>query len=189
MAGVSAIFSLVSCNTPVYSCASVQAPIFLPYNLPVISFKVCSKFISNSILHDSFIFAKMNVPCHTHFFIFFFFVWVLYLFLVSHPLVSAVPWVFPILFGLHTLPAAAPGYFLHFSASIPFFPRPGYFLSFSASIPFFPLRLGYFLSFSASIPFFPLRPGIFCTFRPLYPFSRCALGISCTFRLFIPSQY
>ena len=111
MAGVSAIFSLVSCNTPVYSCASVQAPIFLPYNLPVISFKVCSKFISNSILHDSFIFAKMNVPCHTHFFIFFFFVWVLYLFLVSHPLVSAVPWVFPILFGLHTFSAAAPWVF------------------------------------------------------------------------------
>ena len=115
MAGVSAIFSLVRCNTPVYSCASVQAPIFLPYNLPVISFKVCSKFISNSILHDSFIFAKMNVPCHTHFFIFFFFVWVLYLFLVSHPLVSAVPWVFPILFGLHTLPAAAPWVFLALS--------------------------------------------------------------------------
>ena len=111
MAGVSAIFSLVSCNTPVYSCASVQAPIFLPYNLPVISFKVCSKFISNSILHDSFIFAKMNVPCHTHFFIFFFFVWVLYLFLVSHLLVSGVPWVFPILFGLHTLFPAAPWVF------------------------------------------------------------------------------
>ena len=111
MAGVSAIFSLVSCNTPVYSCASVQALIFLPYNLPVISFKVCSKFISNSILHDSFIFAKMNVPCHTHFFIFFFFVWVLYLFLVSHPLVSAAPWVFPILFGLHTLFPAAPRVF------------------------------------------------------------------------------
>ena len=111
MAGVSAIFSLVSCNTPVYSCASVQAPIFLPYNLPVISFKVCSKFISNSILHDSFIFAKMNVPCHTHFFIFFFFVWVLYLFLVSHPLVSAAPWVFSALFGLYTLSAAVPWVF------------------------------------------------------------------------------
>ena len=51
---------------------------------------------------STLIFAKMNVPCHTHFFIFFFFVWVLYLFLVSHPLVSAAPWVFPILFGLHT---------------------------------------------------------------------------------------
>ena len=115
MAGVSAIFSLVSCSTPVYNCASVQAPIFLPYNLPVISFKVCSKFISNSILHDSFIFAKMNVPCHTHFFIFFFFVWVLYLFLVSHPLVSAVPWVFPALFSLHTLFPAAPWVFLALS--------------------------------------------------------------------------
>ena len=165
MAGVSAIFSLVSCNTPVYSCASVQAPIFLPYNLPVISFKVCSKFISNSILHDSFIFAKMNVPCHTHFFIFFFFVWVLYLFLVSHPLVSAVPWVFPILFGLHTLPAAAPGYFLHFSASIPFPPLcPGYFPHFSASIPFFPLRLGYFLHFPAFHTLAILR---FCVCRSL----------------------
>ena len=75
-------------------------------------------------------------------------------------------------FGLHTLPAAAPGYFLSFSASIPFFPlRLGYFLHFSASIPFFPLRLGYFLHFSASIPFFPLRPGISCTFRPLYPYN------------------
>ena len=49
MAGVSAIFSLVSCNTPVYSCASVQAPIFFPYILPVISFNVCSKFIFNPI--------------------------------------------------------------------------------------------------------------------------------------------
>ena len=50
-----------------------------------------------------------------YFFIFFFFVWVLYLFLVSHPLVSAVPWVFSILFGLYTLPAAAPWVFLALS--------------------------------------------------------------------------
>ena len=104
----------------------------------------------------------MNVPCHTHFFIFFFFVWVLYLFLVSHPLVSGVPWVFPILFGLHTRPAATPGYFLHFSASIPFFPlRPGYFLPFLASIAFLPLRPGYFPHFSASIPFFPAASWVF----------------------------
>ena len=153
MAGVSAIFSLVSCNTPVYSCASVQAPIFLPYNLPVISFKVCSKFISNSILHDSFIFAKMNVPCHTHFFIFFFFVWVLYLFLVSHPLVSAVP-----------------GYFLSFLASIPFLPlRPGISCTFWPLYPFSRCALGISYPFWPPYLFCCCALGISCTFRLFIP--------------------
>ena len=108
----------------------------------------------------------MNVPCHTHFFIFFFFVWVLYLFLVSHPLVSAMPWVFPILFGLHTLPAAAPGYFLHFSASIPFFPlRPGISCTFRPPYPFsatpwvFPILFGLYTLFPAAPWVFPSLSG------------------------------
>ncbi len=72
---------------------------------------------------------------------------------ISYPFRPLYPFsrcarVFPILFGLHTLPAAAPGYFLHFSASIPFFP----------------LRLGYFLHFPAFHTLAILR---FCVCRSL----------------------
>ena len=85
------------------------------------------------------------------------------------------------------------GYFLSFSASIPFLPlRPGIFCTFRPPYPscrcarVFPALFGlhtlptaapgYFLHFSASIPFFPLRPGYFLSFSASIPFLPLRLG-------------